>query len=153
MANRLIDVVRNAVHVLDGMRVLAVRCREFDLAFLLEATHAVLIHRRRATDQDHRPAVLLGVGEPREGVNHAGAGDRQTALRSTGQITRGMGRIARGLLVAHADVGDARLLRFRRETLYREADDAEDVVDPLLLQTARHQLRAVDFCHVFPQLD
>ena len=55
-----------------------------------------------------------------------------------------MRRVARRLLVAHADVGDARPLRFRREALHGKADDAENVVDPLLLETARHQLRAVD---------
>ena len=63
VAHRLIDVVRDAVNVLDGMRVLAVRRREFDLALFLEAAHAVLVDRRRAADQDHRPAVLLGVGQ------------------------------------------------------------------------------------------
>ena len=61
MPNRLVNVVRDPVDVLNCMRILAIRCREFDLTLLLKAAHAVLVHRRSSPDQNHRPAVLLCV--------------------------------------------------------------------------------------------
>ena len=89
----------------------------------------------------------LALARPAKGVDHAGAGHRQAGLRATGEVAGGVRGVAGRLLVAHADVGDAGLLRFGGNALHRKADDAEHVVDALLLETARHQLCAVDSSH------
>ena len=83
-------------------------------------------------------------------MDDAGAGDGEAGLRPAGEIAGGVRGVARGLFVAHADVGDALLLRVGGEALHRKADDAEHVVDALLLETARHQLGARDSGHVSP---
>jgi hypothetical protein len=54
------------------------------------------------------------------------------------------------LLIAHADIGDAGLDGGGGDRLYRKAHDAEHVIDALLFQTARHQLRAGDLGHFKP---
>ena len=48
--------------------------RDQHLALLLEGPHAAAIGLRRAADQDHRPAILLRIGEAGEAVHDAGAG-------------------------------------------------------------------------------
>ena len=73
VAHRHFHVERDAVDVLDGVGELAERGGDVDLAFLLEGAHAILICGRCAADQDHRPAVLLGVGQSGEAVHHAGS--------------------------------------------------------------------------------
>ena len=60
------DIERNTFHVLDIMRELAVRGCQFGLTFFLERAHAVLIHRRCAADQNHRPEIFLGIRQPRQ---------------------------------------------------------------------------------------
>ena len=147
MAHGLVDIVGNAVDVLDGVGVLAIRRGELDLALFLETAHAVLVDRRCAPDQDHRPAVLLGVGESGEGVDDARSGYGEAGLRTAREVAGRVGGIAGRLFIAHADVGYAGLLCFSGHTLDREAHDPEHVVDALLLETARHELGAVDRCH------
>ena len=50
------------------------RGRGQHLALFLERAHAVAVGLRSAADQDHRPAILLRVGEAGEAVDDAGAG-------------------------------------------------------------------------------
>src|SRR5262249_35445772 len=52
-----------------------------------------------------------------------------------------------GLLVAHADIGNAFLLRGGRDRCDRKPDDPEQVIDALLFEAPRYQGRAVDFTH------
>jgi anaerobic selenocysteine-containing dehydrogenase len=74
LPDRHLHVERDAVHVFDAMRPFAQRRRGQYLTLFLEGAHAVAIGLRRAADQQHRPAVLLRVGEARETVDHAGTG-------------------------------------------------------------------------------
>src|SRR5262249_60031746 len=54
-----------------------------------------------------------------------------------------------GLLVAHADIGDAFLLCGCGDRGDRKPNDPEQVTDALLFEAPRYQGRAVDFAHVF----
>ena len=77
-------------------------------------------------------------------MNDAGAGDDDAGLGTANQVAGGLGRIGGGLLVAHADVLDALFLGIGGELPDREADDAEHVVNALLLERAGEQERAGD---------
>src|SRR5205814_1758945 len=107
LANRHLDIERDAVDVLDRMRPFADGGRRQYLALLLERAHAVAERFRGAADQDHRPAILLRVGEAGEAVDDAGAGHDDARARPAGQEADGAGRIGRGLLIAHADIRQA----------------------------------------------
>jgi hypothetical protein len=111
------------VDVLDRVRELAERRRDQHLALFLERAHAVAPGLRRAADADHRPAVLLRIGEAGEGVDHAGARHDEAGARAPGQIADGLRGIRGGLLVAHPDVGDPFLLRGRGDRAHRKPDD------------------------------
>ncbi len=147
LAHRHLDIERDAVDVLDRVRPLADRCRRQHLALLLERAHAVAVGLRSAADQDHRPAILLRVGEAREAVDDAGAGHDDARARPAGQVADGAGGVGRGLLVTHADIGQADLLRRVGDRTDGEPDDAEHVFDALLLQAFRQQIGAFDFSH------
>ena len=74
-AHGLFDIERDTPGMLDRMGELAIGRGELDLVLLLERAHAVLIDGRGAADQDHRPAVLLGIGKTGERMDDAGARD------------------------------------------------------------------------------
>ena len=150
---RHLHVVGNARHALDAVRKLAERRGDQHLALLLEGAHAAAIGLRGAADQDHRPAVLLRVGETSEAVDDAWAGHRDARAGPARQIAVGPGRVGGGLLVAHADVGDAFFLRRCCDRADRKPDNPEQVIDALLLEAPRHQGSAVDFTHLFPPRD
>ncbi len=135
--------------MLDPVRELAERGRAEHLALLLERAHAIAIGLRRAADQQHRPAILLGVGEAGDAVDDARAGHRDARARTAGQKADRARGIRRRLLVAHADIGDAVLLRGLGQRSDREPDDPEHVFDALLLKAFRQKVRAGDFCHIF----
>ena len=65
-----------------------------------------------------------------------------------GQIADGAGGIGRGLLVAHADIGKAGLLRCLGERTDREPDHAEHELHALFLEAFRQQVGAFDLSHV-----
>ena len=54
------------------------------------------------------------------------------------------------LLVAHAEIGDAFLLRRRGDRGDRKPDDPEQMIDALPLQASRDQGSAIDLAHGFP---
>ena len=83
-------------------------------------------------------------------MHHAGAGHRNAGAGTAGEIAVGLRRIGRALLVAHAEIGNAFLLRRRRYRGDRKPDDPEQVIDALLLQAAREKRSAIDFAHGFP---
>ena len=148
LPHRHLHIERDAVDVLDGVRPLAHRRRGQHLALLLEGAHAVAIGLRRAADQHHRPAILLRVREAREAVDDAGTGHDDARAGPAGQIADGAGGIGRGLLVAHADIGEADLLRCLGERPDREPDHAEHVFHALFLEAFRQQVGAFDLSHV-----
>src|SRR5205823_14225729 len=119
------------------------------LALFLECAHAAAVGLRGAAKQDHWPAILLGVGEAGETVHHAGAGHDDAGAGAAGQIAVGLRRVGGGLLVAHADIGNAFLLRGCGDRGDRKPDDPEQVIDALLFEAPRYQGRAVDFAHAF----
>src|SRR4029453_3785270 len=81
-----------------------------------------------------RPGVDLRVGEPGESVDHARARHRDAGARPTGEVAHRAGRVARGLLVAEAEVVDPFLLDRRGDAVDGVADDAERVLDALRLE-------------------
>ena len=146
---RHLDIVRDALDALDAVREFAERRGDQHLALFLEGAHAAAIGLRGAADQDHRPAILLGIGEAGETVHHAGAGHDDAGAGAAGQIAVGLRRVGGGLLVAHADIGNAFLLRGCGDRGDRKPDDPEQVIDALLLEAPRYQGSAVDFAHAF----
>ena len=62
-------------------------------------------------------------------------------------IAVGLRRVGGGLLVAHADIGNAFLLRGGSDRGDRKPDDPEQVIDALLLEAPCYQGSAVDFTH------
>ena len=150
LPHRHLDIVRDAVDVLDGMGPLADRGRGQDLALFLERAHAVAVGLGRAADQDHRPAVLLGIGEAGDAVDDAGAGHDDARARPAGQEADGAGGVGRGLLVAHSDIGQPDLLRRFGDRPDREPDDAEHVFDALRLEALGQQVGALDLSHKNP---
>ena len=133
--------------MLDRVRPFADRRRGQHLALLLERAHAVAIGLRRAADQQHRPAILLRVRQAREAVDDAGTGHHDARAGAAGQIADGAGGIGRGLLVAHADIGQAGLLRCLGERTHREPDHAEHELHALFLEAFRQQVGAFDLSH------
>ena len=136
-------------YALDGVGEFAERRGDQHLALFLEGAHAAAIGLRGAADQDHRPAVLLRVGKAGETVDDTGAGHDDAGAGPAGQIAVGPGRVGGGLLVAHADIGDAFLLRGGGDRADGKPDDAEQVIDALLFEAPRDQGGAVDFAHLF----
>ena len=130
------------------MRVLGERVGRQHLGRLLERAHAVLVDTGRASDQQHRPAVRLRVRQPSQRVDHPRPGDDKARLRPPGEVAGRLRGVRSRLLVAHADVRDPLTLPSAGDRLHWETDDAEHVVDTLLLQAARHHRRAVDLRHV-----
>ena len=136
--DRHLDIERDAVDVLDRVGELAERRGDQHLALFLERPHAVAPGLRRAADEDHRPAVLLRIGEAGEGVDDAGARHHEAGARAPGQIANGLRGIRGGLLVAHPDVGNPFLLRGRGDRLHRKPDDPEHELDALPFEAPRH---------------
>src|SRR5262249_29379993 len=120
------------------------------LALFLERAHAAAISLRGAADQDHGPAILLGIGEARETMHYARTGDGDAGAGPAGEVAVGRRRVGGALLVAHAEVGDAFLLRSCGDGGDREADDTEQVVDALLFEAPCDQGSAVYLAHVSP---
>ncbi len=147
---RHLDKIGDALDGIDGMREFAERRGDQHLALFLEGAHGAAIGLRGAADQDHRPAILLRIGEAGEAVHDAGAGHDDAGARSALQIAVGLRGVGGGLLVPHADIGNTFLLGGRGDRADRKPDDPEQVVDALLLEAPRDQGGAVDFAHLFP---
>src|SRR5262249_18388390 len=81
------------------------------------------------------------------------AGHDDAGAGAAGQIAVGLRRVGGGLLVAHADIGDAFLLRGCGDRGDRKPDDPEQVIDVLLFEAPRYQRSAVDFAHAFLLVD
>ena len=117
----------------DGVRPFGNRGRGQYLALLLEGAHAVPIGLRGAANEDHRPAVLLGVGKAGKTVDDAGAGDDDARAGPAGQVADGARGIGGRLLVAHADIGKTDLLRRLGDRPDGKPDHPEHVFNALLL--------------------
>src|SRR6516162_426979 len=144
-----LDIIGDALDALDCVREFAERRGDQHLALFLESAHAAAIGLRGAAEQDHGPTILLGIGEAGETVHYAGAGHNDARAGTAGQIAVGLRRVGGGLLVAHADIGNAFLLRGCGKRGDRKPDDPEQVIDALLFEAPRYQGRAVDFAHAF----
>jgi len=103
--------------VLDGVRELAERRRDQHLALFLEGPIPLRHDSEAPPMKDHRPAILLRVGEAGEGVDDARTRHDEAGARAPGQIANGLRGIRGRLLVTHANVGDAFLLGGRGDRL------------------------------------
>jgi hypothetical protein len=63
-----------ALDGIDRMRELGEGRGDQHLALFLEGAHAAAISLGRAADQDHRPAILLGIGKAGEAVDDTRVG-------------------------------------------------------------------------------
>lgn len=77
-----------------------------DLVELLEVAPAGVWLGAGAGDHEERPGVGGGVGEAREAVDAAGAGDGEEQAGGAGEEAVGGGGVARGLLVAEGEEAD-----------------------------------------------
>src|SRR5712672_2670697 len=66
------------------------------------------------------------------------------------EIAVGLRRVGVALLVAHAEIGDAFLLRGHGDRDDWKPDDPKQVIDALLFEAPRNQGSAIDFAHGFP---
>ncbi len=82
-------------------------------------------------------------------MDDAGAGHDDARARPAGQKADGAGGVGRGLLVAHADIGEANLLGGLGDRPDGKPDDAEHVLHALVFQAFRQQVGAFDLSHVF----
>ena len=82
-------------------------------------------------DRQHRLAVQLGVVQPVEQVDAAGAGGRQADAQPPGELGVAAGHERGGLLVPHLDEADLVLVRAQRlhDAVDAVAGQAEDSVD------------------------
>src|SRR6516162_3062876 len=142
-----LDIIWDARNALDAVCEFAERRGDQHLTLFLESAHAAAIGLRGAAEQNHRPAILLGIGEAGETVHHAWAGHDDAGAGAASQIAVGLCRVGGGLLVAHADIGNAFLLRGCGDRGDWKADDPEKVIDALLFEAPRYQGRTVDFAH------
>src|SRR5262249_10280889 len=124
--------------------------RGLELGRFLEGAHAHLVAAVGAAEEDHRPAVRLRVAEAGDRVRHAGTGDGKRDAGAARQITDSAAGVRGGLLVAHADEGQALALPGGGDRLHREADDAKHVLDAVHLERARDYGGAVDVCQLVP---
>ena len=145
-------MVGDALHAIDAARELAERRGDQHLPLFLERAHAAAIGLRSTADQDHGPAILLGIGETRETVHHAWAGHDEAGAGAAGEIAVGLRRVGGALLVAHAEISDAFLLRGHGDRGDWKPDDPEQVIDALLFEAPRDQGSAIDFAHGFPSV-
>ena len=82
-------------------------------------------------------------------MNHPRARDRETSARPAREIANRACRVACGLFIAHPNELDALGLSGGGDAEDGESDDAEHVIDALLLETAGDEGVAVDFSHDF----
>ena len=82
-------------------------------------------------------------------MHHAWAGHDDAGAGAAGEIAVGLCCVGGGLFVAHADIGNAFLLRGCGDRGNRKTDDSEEVIDALLFEAPRYQGRTVDFAHAF----
>ena len=149
LPHRHFHVERDAMHMLDGVRPFTHGGCAHDLAFLLERAHAVAVRFGCAADQQHRPAILLRVGQAREAVDHAGAGDDDARSRAPGHVADGAGGVGRGLLIPHADIGKAGFLGCVRQGADWEPDHPKHKFHALLFKAFCQQISTFDFSHYF----
>ena len=97
--------------MLNAVGEFAVGGCQSNLIFFLKGAHTVLIQGRCTANQDHRPAVLLCIGEPGKRMNHTRTGYHQAGLSSAGEITGCLRCVAGRLFITHADVGNSSSLR------------------------------------------
>ncbi len=148
VARRHLDIIGDTIDAIDRVREFAERRGDQYLALFLKGTHGAAIGFGGAADQDHRPAILLGVGKTGKTVNDAGAGHDDAGAGAAGQIAIGLRGVRGGLLVAHADIGDTFLLCRCRDRADGKSDNPEQVVDTLLFEASGDQGGAVDLSHV-----
>src|SRR5256885_8687474 len=81
-----LDIIGDALDALDAVREFGERRGGQHLALFLKSAHAAAIGLRGAAEQDHWPAILLGIGEAGETVHHAWAGPDEDGAGAAGQV-------------------------------------------------------------------
>ena len=118
-----------------------------DLGGVLEVAHLGEGDVGGAADQDHRPAVGLGVAERGDGVGHAGSGDDEGGGEVTAHVGGGLGGVTGGLFVADADEGHVFLHPGDGDGDDGDADESEHFLDALGFEGFGDDLRAGEFSH------
>ena len=140
---RLVDDAGEIVRVLDQIVVLGARAGDAGGVALLEGVVADQVRRHLAGDADQRNAVHQRVGEPGDGVGHAGARGHQHDADLAGRAGVAFGRVHRAAFLADEDVEDVVLAEQRVVNGQdRAARIAEDPGDALILERLKNDLRA-----------
>ena len=109
----------------------------------LEGVVADQVRRHLPGQADHRDGIHQRVHQPGHGIGRTGAGGDQHAAHLAGGPGIALGRMHRGLLVAHQDVADGVLLEQRVvDRQYRAAGVAEDDLHAVVLERAQDDLGA-----------
>ena len=80
-------------------------------------------------------------------MHDAGTSHGNTGARTASHIAIGLSGIGCGLLIAHANIVDAFLLRRSGNRANRETDDTKQMVYALLFKTSCDQGRTRDLTH------
>ena len=107
LLERVVDLLGDALEVVDAVRPLGAGLHDRDLIDFLEHLAAELADRARAADRDHRRAVDERVGDARRQVDHARAARRHAHAGLLQQPAIGLRHEGGGLLVPHVERADA----------------------------------------------
>ena len=142
-----VDLLGDALEIVDAVGPLDAAAHDRDLVDLLEHLPAELHVGARAADGDHRTAVDQRVGEAGGEIDDAGAARRHAHGRLLQQPGVGLAHQRGGLLVAHVDGADALLDAGGLRQQHRPAHDEEQVLRAFLLERFRQDFRAGQLCH------
>jgi len=134
-AERAPQELGNALRLGDLDRLFRHRPEHADQVELLEGVLLIVVERD-AADEDHdRRMGDMGRGHAGDEIRGAGTARDQADAGTIGDARQAVGHEGRGLLVAHVDVLDARVVVEPVEDVQkRRADDSKNVPDPLGLQ-------------------
>ncbi len=143
---RLGQHARNVLRAGDQIRVLHHRVGGAHDVGLLERVGADGVHAHLAGDDDHRNGIHVRVGDRGDHVRGARSGGHDAHADLAGGQRVAFGRMAGGLLVAHQHEAELRIvLDGIVDGQNRAAGNAEDVLDPQILQRTDQRFGAGHF--------
>jgi hypothetical protein len=144
VSDRELDVLRDAVRLVDGVGELGDGPHHADVVHLLQRSPAQVVERTLASDDQDRRVGAPGVGDAGDTVRNAGAGRDGGDADLAGVAARpGVGRVHRRLLVADVDDPDVLVDAAIVERHDVAAGEREQALDARLLERAGCELPSV----------